>query len=157
MLFGNNGYKEETEMVQEGVVPEIMTDEDETLIFESYICDNNTSEDIDAFLENATAVAEAVNAEVVMEKSIVRLDKKAKFNQAYWTAIFSVAREKKDPKFKKLVTLWKLEAKLEKYLENKYGSEAKRRAAVAIRNRKSKLNKTKVASKAIKETKKIIK
>lgn len=49
-------------------------------------------------------------------------------------AIFTIAQEKNDPKFKKLKFLWRTERKLENELGKKYGTEAKRRAKKAVQN-----------------------
>jgi hypothetical protein len=84
------------------------------------------------FLENQTEVDDALNNNILMEKTIVRLDKKAKLSKATKMAVFTLAKEKNDPKFKMLLTVWKMERYLEAYLVKKYGNEAARRAKKAV-------------------------
>ena len=80
-------------------------------------------------------VSESLNYEGVFEaqKNIVRLNKQAKFNRAYKTAILQCAAEDKRKEYKKLRTLWKLEAALFKKLERNYANKAKARARVAVK------------------------
>lgn len=154
MIFSNK-YRE-MESVEEqnsNFIPEEMSAEDSALIVEAALCENLSKEELEGFLENAEAVSESINSEILLERSIVKLDKKAKLSQAQKVAIFTVAREKKDPKFKKLVTLWKIEKKLENYLEKKYAAEGLRRAKKALTTKKPK---SKVVSKAIDKAKSLL-
>lgn len=143
MLFEKNGFvsvQEETNV------------NDDALIMEAAIMDVMTNEEIEMALENTMDIDIAVNQEIVQERTIVRLDKKAKKSKAEKMAIFTIAREKKDPDFKKLLTVWKLERFLEAKLEKKYQSKAKMRAKEMLKNAaksKSKMVKT-VANKASK-------
>lgn len=151
MIFSNKYREMETvEEQNSNFIPEEMSAEDSSLIVEAAICENLSKEELESFLENAEAVTESVNSEILLERSIVKLDKKAKLSQAQKVAIFTVAREKKDPKFKKLLTLWKIEKKLENYLEKKYAAEGLRRAKKALSVKKSK---SKALSKAIDKAK----
>lgn len=81
-------------------------------------------------------VSESANYEGVFEaqKNIVRLNKQAKLNRAYKTAILQCAAEDKRKEYKKLRTLWKLEAALFKKLERAYKNKALARAKVAVKN-----------------------
>jgi hypothetical protein len=124
MLFGNDGH----------VDNEYISTESMNYIMEAVMRDGLDDEDISAFLENQTEVNAALNENILMEKTIVRLDKKAKLSKAHKMAIFTIAKEKKDPKYKKLVTVWKMERFLEAYLAKKYGNEALRRAKKAVAN-----------------------
>lgn len=105
----------------------------EALILEGAIMDLG-SDEIQAMLEDTTDVAAAISENVVLERTIVRLDKKAKQNKARKMAVFAVAKERNDPKFKKLLTVWKWERYLETYLDKKYGNEATRRAKKSLQN-----------------------
>ena len=105
----------------------------------------------------------------VMEKVIVRLDRKARLNHLQKAAVFKLAAQAKDPKYRKLLTLWKMERQIEQYLAKKYGSKAakvardqiKNYSATGIKKVKSDPNKevgkgrvaNKVASKAITQAK----
>lgn len=70
--------------------------------------------------------------DVVTEKTIVKLDKKAKLSRAYKVAILKCAAQKNDRDYKKLRKLWILEAKLFKKLEAKYGNKAKAMSRQAV-------------------------
>lgn len=86
-------------------------------------------EGINELLENATGeVTEMLQTGFVSESTLVRLDKKARISQLQKAAVFTLAREKGDPKFKKLMTVWKMERRLESDLMKKYGNEGMRRA-----------------------------
>lgn len=151
MIFRNRYRDMETiEEQNSNFIPEEMSAEDSALIIEAAMCENMSSDELEAFLENSEAIRESIDKEILLEKSIVKLDKKAKLSQAQKVAIFTVAREKKDPKFKKLWTLWKIEKKLENYLEKKYFAEGLRRAKKALSARKSK---SKEVNKAIDKAK----
>lgn len=126
MLFGNNGQIDPNEQGFDA--------QTEALILEGALMDLG-NEELQAMLEDTTDVAIAISEDVVMERTIVRLDKQAKLNKARKMAIFAVAKEKNDPKFKKLLTVWKWERFLEAYLDKKYGNEAMRRAKKTVANK----------------------
>ena len=81
-------------------------------------------------------ISESSNYEGVFEaqKNIVRLNKQAKLNRAYKTAILQCAAEDKRKEYKKLRPLWKMEAVLFKKLERQYKNKALARAKVAVKN-----------------------
>lgn len=78
----------------------------------------------------------AIDESYLTERSIVRLDKSAKRSQLIKVAVLAIAKEKNDPLYKKLVTLWKMERRIEKALYKKYESQAKSRAQKYINNAK---------------------
>lgn len=119
MLFGSNGQVDPNEQQFDA--------QTEALILEGALMDLG-SDEIQAMLEDTTDIAAAISENVVLERTIVRLDKQARLNKARKMAVFAVAKEKNDPKFKKLVTVWKWERFLETFLDKKYGNEAMRRA-----------------------------
>ena len=144
MLFGNQGQIDPNEQSFDAHT--------EALILEGALMDLGT-EELQAMLEDTTDVATAIAEDVVLERTIVRLDKQARLNKARKMAIFAVAKEKNDPKFKKLLTVWKWERYLETFLDKKYGNEAMRRAKKTVANKagsKSKLVQT--ASKKVAAT-----
>ena len=108
------------------------SDKDAMLIFEAVLADTMTSEEMQSVVESAAETSFLVDNEIVLEKTIVRMDKKAKLQKALKTATFTIAREKNDPKFKKLLTIWRLERALEAYLLKKYHNEALRRAKASV-------------------------
>lgn len=94
-------------------------------------------------------VSESANYEGVFEaqKNIVRLNKEAKLNRAYKTAVLQCAAEDKRKEYKKLRTLWKMEAVLFKKLERIYKNKAMSRARVAVKElNKKKSNPIKTAA-----------
>ena len=141
MIFDDNGliineFSNETEV--------------NALIVECAILDTFSSEEIESLTENTYDLGKAVNEDILVERSIVRLDKEAKKNKAYKMAIFQVAKEKGDRDFKKLLTLWKLERFLENKLEKRYSAQAKQLAKQAMK--KAKTTKSKVVGKAVNKT-----
>ena len=67
-----------------------------------------SGDEADGFIESAdcdTAVAESF----MTERTIVKFDKKARFAQLHKVAVLVIAKEKKDPMYKKLVTVWRIE------------------------------------------------
>ena len=129
MLFDNFGRTSTLENSNE-----ILSAEDESLIMEAALLEGLSCEELEAFLENSSDVNDAIRMDIVQERSIVRLDKKAKISRAWMTSVFAIARKKKDKKFKKLQTLWKMEAAIEKYLIKRYGNEAMRVAKKSVQN-----------------------
>lgn len=138
MFFSDNNYRKFNDsIVQEGANLDLEYDlEDEVALMEAVLMDGLSSEELEAFLESADEVNDAIEGEVLLERSIVKLDKFAKLSRAKRIAIYNIARRKKDPKMKKLVTLWKMEARIQKYLIKKYGNEAGKEAKHMV-NKKS--------------------
>ena len=138
MIFDDNGliineFDNETEV--------------NALLVECAILDTFSNEEIEALTENTYDLGKAINEDILVERSIVRLDKEAKKNKAYKMAIFQVAKEKGDRDFKKLLTLWKLERFIEAKLEKRYSAQAKQLAKQAMK--KSKNTKSKAVGKAV--------
>lgn len=132
-----------------------VSEEATQLVSEAALADTLTNEELEELTESAEVCKDMVDNGIVMERSIVRLDKKAKISRAYKTAVFTIAREKKDPKFKKLLTVWKMERTLEAYLMKKYHAEAMKRAKLAVAKLGSgnKDTKNKVVGKAVAKAK----
>jgi hypothetical protein len=127
MLFANDGSTWTNEAI---------STEASALMMEAAMMDIMSSEEIEEFVSNPSDTAKAVTESVLLERSIVRLDKKAKLENLYKTAIFTIAKEKNDRDFAKLVKVWKSERFLEAKLEKKYGRQAMQRAKEAMRNKK---------------------
>lgn len=117
------------------------------LLVECAILDTFSNEEIESLTENTYDLGKAINEDILVERSIVRLDKEAKKNKAYKMAIFQIAKEKNDRDFKKLLTLWKLERFIEAKLEKRYSAQAKQLAKQAMK--KSKNTKSKAVGKAV--------
>lgn len=138
MIFDDNGliineFDNETEV--------------SALIVECAILDTFSSDELESLTENTYDLGKAINEDILVERSIVRLDKEARKNRAYKMAIFQTAKEKGDRDFKKLLTLWKLERFLEGKLEKRYAAQAKQLAKNALK--KAKTTKSKVVGKAV--------
>jgi hypothetical protein len=94
------------------------------MIFEMAIMESCSADEIQEFLQDAKAVNEAIRQEIVTEKTIVRLDKVAKLSKATKMAEFEIAKKKNDRDFRKLLTVWEMEKKLEDILHKRYGQQA---------------------------------
>lgn len=94
-----------------------------------------TPEEISAMAESYEemgAMSETMG--VAMEKVIVRLDKKSRLAHLQQAAVFKLANAANDPKYRKLLTLWKMERQIEAYLNKKYASQATKIAKSKIKN-----------------------
>lgn len=79
-------------------------------------------------------IHELISEQLLSERSIVRLDKKAKRAHAEKKAVIVLARENGDPLYKKLVTVYKMKKKLISRLVEKYGARAKSRVRKNMSN-----------------------
>ena len=112
------------------------------LIIECAILDTFSNEEIESLTENTYDLGKAINEDILVERSIVRLDKEAKKNRAFKMAVFQVAKEKNDRDFKKLMTLWKLERFLEEKLTKRYFAQAKQLAKETMKKAKNSKSKS---------------
>ena len=111
-------------------VLEAMSDEDTSQLMAVMLEDALSDDEMDEFLEEMDA---SDDVDYVEERTIVKLDKKAKNNRKYKLAILQTAKEKNDPNYKKLCTLWKMERYLVRLMEKKWGTKAKARARSATK------------------------
>lgn len=151
MLFGENIF----DKVQSQNIPTSASQ----IIAEHVLTDILSNEEVLEMCSSAEDRRFLVDeTEICTEKTIVRLDKKAKISRAFKAAVFTVAREKKDPKFKKLLTIWRIERTLEAYLTKKYHNEAMKRARMTVskmaQSGNGSVKKTKVVAKAVEKAKK---
>lgn len=70
---------------------------------------------------------DAITESFFTERTIVKMDKKAKLAKLRKIAILTIAKEKKDPLYPKLVKMWDNERKIERYFEKKYGNYANKK------------------------------
>lgn len=82
-------------------------------------------------MELDTVTEEFIQEGVLNEKTIIKLDKDAKYAQALKITVLSLAKEANDPDFNKFVTIKKLERRQEEKLMKKYGSRAAKTARAA--------------------------
>jgi hypothetical protein len=106
--------------------------ESQSLILEGLMLDNLNSEELLEFLCDPSETRDLINGQILTEKSIVRLDRKAKLSKAQKIAIYTIARQKKDPLFRRLLTLWRMERFIDARLFKKYGNPAMRAAKKAM-------------------------
>lgn len=105
-----------------------------------------TEEEMTEFVESADAdIAEAEG--FLTEKTIIKFDKNAKKAQLYEIAVASVAREKKDPLYKKLQTVYKMERIIKAKLRKKYHAPAQQKVKEYLA--RAKKSKSSVLSKII--------
>ena len=80
-------------------------------------------------------LTESIHFEGVTEaqKNIVKLNKQAKFNRAYKVGVLQCAAEANDKLYKKIRTIWKLEAKIFGKMEQRYKNKAMAKAREAIK------------------------
>ena len=71
---------------------------------------------------------------IAMERTIVRLDRNARFKHLRKANTLSLARKDMHPKFKKLLTIWKMERALEGDLDRIYRNKATQLAKQQIKN-----------------------
>ena len=89
------------------------------LIKNEFASEDDYSEFVES-VDSDIAVAEGF----LTERTIVKFDKNAKKAQLYEVAVAAVAREKKDPLYKKLETVYKMERILKAKLRKKYHAQA---------------------------------
>lgn len=126
------------------------------------LLDENSEEELEEFMNSTdmdVAVSEGFlnhgDGEAYMERTIVKLDKKARRDQLYVTAVNAVAQEKKDPLFKKLKLAHAMKRKIQMLLMKKYHAPATRKLKeYLVRARKSKSKAISSASKKITAKKK---
>jgi hypothetical protein len=124
LLFGQTGKPTEDN--------DEITLESAALIMEAVLLENLTPDEMNAFITDHNEVNAAYQDEVLLEKSVVRLDRQARLSQAQKVATFSIAKERNDPMFKKLLTVWRMERYLEALLYKKYGNQAMRVARQTV-------------------------
>ena len=71
---------------------------------------------------------------MAMETSIVRLDRKSRLKHLRKANVLNLARKSNNAKYKKLLTVWKMERELESDLDKIYGAKASTLANQQIRN-----------------------
>ena len=105
-----------------------------------------TEGEIEEFRESMDSEL-AIQDGYVTERTIVRMDKVAKKSQLQKVATIAIAREKKDPLYKKLALVWKMERRLENLIAKKYKSQAQQRVTKYLQDaKKSKVSAIKNAA-----------
>ena len=131
--------------VLESMEPEVVSESDMASLLAIALEDTCTDEELEE-LSEAVRVGK-IELTPVEERSIVKLDKKAKKERAYRLALYQVAKEANDQNYAKLKTLWKAEKVLIAKLEKKYHSKAvSRMKQMAKETQNSKSDKVRKAS-----------
>ena len=108
--------------VLENIETEVVSESDMASLLAVALEDTCTDEELEELSEAVKAGTVVLTP--VEERSIVKLDKKAKKERAYRLALYQVAKEANDQNYAKLVTLWKAEKVLIAKIEKKYHSKA---------------------------------
>lgn len=108
---------------------------EESICANAYLMDIASQDEICDVAESAEEMAELSDVfGVAMETSIVRLDRKSRLKHLRKANILHLARKSNNPKFRKLLTIWKMERQLESDLDKVYGAKATTLANQQIRN-----------------------
>lgn len=113
-------------IVETGDVLENVTDEDLSQLLAVALEDSYSDEELASIIEESASM----QLTPVEERTIVKLDNKAKKRRYNTMAILQCAKEDDSKDYKKLCTLWKMEKFLMQRLTRKYHSRAKARAKV---------------------------
>ena len=71
---------------------------------------------------------------VAMEKTLIRMDKKARFKHLSKQAELNAAKNGNDPNYKKLMKIWAMERELEKRIHQRWGNKGAQVARVKIKD-----------------------
>lgn len=108
---------------------------EEALAAAMLVRDLATSDELAELAEDLTAMGEVSDAaQIAMERTIVRLDRDARFRHLRKANTLSLARKANHPKFRKLMTIWKIERQLEGELDQIYRTKATSLARQQIKN-----------------------
>jgi hypothetical protein len=108
---------------------------EEALAAAMLVRDLATSDELAELAEDYTAMGEVSDAaQIAMERTIVRLDRDARFRHLRKANTLSLARKANHPKFRKLMTIWKIERQLEGELDQIYRTKATSLARQQIKN-----------------------
>ena len=108
---------------------------EEMALANAAMMDLTTEDDIHEISESTQDMREASEIfGVAMEKTIVRFDRKSRYNHLNKQAQLNLAKQNNDPNYKKLLKVWEMERALEKKIAQRWGSKATSIANVKIRD-----------------------
>ena len=113
------------ESADDSIAMEAVSDEDMAQLLAVSIQESLSPDELTEFVAE---MQQCNNLDYVEERTIVKLDKKAKKTRNYKMAILQCAKEGEDPNYKKICTLWKMERFLMRLMEKKWMTKAKSRA-----------------------------
>lgn len=125
--------------VMEELEPVVVSESDMATLLTAALEDACSDEELDELSEGVHA-GTIGGLTPVEERSIVKLDKKAKKQKLYRMAIYQVARDANDPFYQKLVTCWQAERMLDAKLEKKYRMKAQARVKEMMKASKNSKN-----------------
>lgn len=108
--------------------------ENNLILCEAIIFSELNSEELADLSENTKELETMIGDNLISEKTIIKLDKKAKLSRAEQQAVLLIAKEKGDKDFFRLVRVWKMRKFLLNKLNKKYGGRAKSRARQMVAN-----------------------
>lgn len=109
-------------IVEESTGPEFVSEMDMSDLLVMALVETCADEELEELKESFQSGV--IQFTPVEERSIVKLDKKAKKEKTYRLALYQVAKEHGDKNYEKLVTLWKAEAILVRNIEKRWHSKA---------------------------------
>lgn len=133
--FGLESIDAEIEAMKEDLKDVNAQDDDdatEEALAAAYLMDLASGADIQDIAESSEQMQDISDMMgIAMERTIVRLDRKARYNHLTKQAELSLAKQHNDPLYRKLVKLWMMERALEKKIAIRYASKAR-----SVANRK---------------------
>lgn len=125
--------------VLEELEPVVVSESDMAALLTAALEDTCSDDELEE-LKESVAAGQVKDLTPVEERSIVKLDKKARKQQAYRLAIYQVAKEANDPFYEKLLTCWEAERMLDDKLEKKYRMKAIARMKEMLKKTKGSKN-----------------
>ena len=108
---------------------------EESILATAALQDLASSAEINEIAESYDEMADISNMMgIAMERTIVKLDRNARFKHLRKANTLNLARQEMHPKYKKLLTIWKMERALEGDLDRIYRNKATKLARTQIRN-----------------------
>ena len=110
------------------------TDSAEEALAAAALMDMATEDDISALAESKQDMQEVSEMMgVAMERTIIRLDRKARLKHLSKQAELELAKRNNDPNYKKLLKIWKIERMLEAKIHQRWQNAGKKVASKKIR------------------------
>ena len=108
---------------------------DEAICAAAFLQDIASGAELAELAESAEAMGDISDMMgIAMERTIVKLDRNARFKHLRKANTLNLARKDMHPKYKKLLTIWKLERALEDDLDRIYRNPATKLARTQIKN-----------------------
>ena len=132
--IGESNEKKKTEDMRQKDLKEL-TKADESAFAACALMDFATPDEIGELAESYSEMEDVSEIfGIAMEKTIVKMSRQDRLKHLTKQAVFTEARRAKDPRFKKLMSLWKMERAIEADLTRIYKARAQRRAFQQIKN-----------------------